>query len=102
MSSAALPEMNSWLRTPWYRFWKMLETRVDEGCKYCLQVPFGRRVYTPWFEMNLASNFTQAVKSVREADSAVLTADAHFILYQFARRAVLGSGLSGISAMVAR
>ena len=88
MSSASLSKMNSWLRIPWYRFWKMLETRAYEGQEYCLQVPSGRRVYTPWFEMNPASNFTQAMKSVREADSGALTADASFMLYQFARRAL--------------
>lgn len=88
MSSAAIPRLNIWLRTPWYRFWKVLETIAYEGREYCLQVPSGRRVYSPWFEMNPASDFTEAVKSIREAESGVLTADARFMLYQFARQAV--------------
>jgi O-methyltransferase len=87
-SSAALPKLNSVLRIPWYGFWKFLETKIFQGSEYCVQVPSGRRVYTPWFQMDEASDFGQALKSIRQVDGGCLTPDASFMLYQLARHAI--------------
>lgn len=86
MGSAAISQLSSLLRAPWYRFWKTLEMKAYAGREYCLQIPFGRRVYTPWFEMKPTSDFGQALKAVRQVDGGCLTADAYFMLYQLAQR----------------
>jgi hypothetical protein len=88
MKVAILRKINAWLKIPWYWFWNTIETKIYEGRDYCLQLPYGRRSYTPWFEMGEASDFTRAWRAVRTAGPITATSDAAFMLYQLARRSV--------------
>jgi O-methyltransferase len=86
MSGAALPKLNMYLRIPWYKFWKLIERSLYAGRSYTLHIPFGQRVYTPWFEMNPQSEFTRVMQSVRASGPQWYPIDKCYMLYQLARR----------------
>jgi O-methyltransferase len=87
-----LPAFNKWLRKPWYRFWKLIESSLYDGRSYCLHIPYGQRVFTPWFEMNPESDFTCMIRSIRSSGPLFYPIEKCFVLYQLARRSFLLPG----------
>jgi predicted O-methyltransferase YrrM len=61
----------------------MVERRFYQGKEYTVQVPYGRRVYSPWFDENGGSEFSQIMKEVQNSGGLVQTADRAYILHQF-------------------
>lgn len=88
MSNAALSIGSRFLRKPWYTFWRTLEKMVYRGRSYSLHVPFGQRIFTPWFETNVGSGFARDIAAVRSSGPLVVSPDRCYMLYQFANRAV--------------
>lgn len=74
------------LRRPWYLFWQLIENLFYRKREYTLSVPFGHRIYTPWFDTD--SEFTRIINKVRALGPMAVSPDRCYILYQWARRSV--------------
>lgn len=88
MSNAAISKRSRLLRKPWYAFWRMLEKKAYWGHAYSLQVPYGQRIFTPWFEKEATSDFAHTLSAVRAVGPLVVSPDRCYMLYQFALRAL--------------
>ncbi len=86
MKVAIKRRITAGLKIPWYWFWRMIESKIYQGREYSLQVPYGRRSYTPWFQTDETSDFARAWRSVRTTGPITATSDAAYMLYQFAQR----------------
>jgi O-methyltransferase len=82
--AAAASRFGRGLRRPWYVFWRNVERIFYEGHDYTVHVPFGQRVYTPWFAPN-GSPFAEAMARVRAGGPVAVSVDRCHLLYQLAR-----------------
>jgi O-methyltransferase len=73
------------LRRPWYKMWRAVERIFYQGREYTLQVPFGQRVYTPWFGQGGESTFAQAMTRVRASGPVGVSVDRCHLLYQLSQ-----------------
>jgi O-methyltransferase len=80
------------LRKPWFLFWRFVRIVLYEGKSYTLHVPFGHRVFTPWFDIKNNSEFSEVLKTVQKAGGSIVSADRYYMLYQFARMSVNRGG----------
>jgi len=88
MKTAAIGWIGRTLRKPWYLLWNFIEKRWYEGHEYTLQVPFGHRVFTPWFATKSEFDFAKMLELVRSAGPLVVSPDRCYMLYQFCRRSL--------------
>ena len=80
------------LRKFWYAFWRLIERCFFHGQAYSLHVPYGHRIFTPWFEEDSNSDFSQVIKMVKGFGPLVVSSDRCYILFQLARKASLIPG----------
>ena len=92
MKSANIPKIGRVARRPWYRFWKWVESRLYTGKEYTLQVPFGRRVFTPWFKDKTGDEFAALLKSIHRDGALMASPDRTYLLHQLVRRASRQAG----------
>ena len=85
MTNAAIGTAGRVLRKPWYAFWKLLERACYRGHEYSLSMPYGYRVFTPWFSTDPSSDFYRLVQSVRAGGPLAKSADRCYMLYQLSR-----------------
>jgi hypothetical protein len=85
---AALGQTGRALRRPWYAFWKWVEREWFAGRSYSLSIPYGYRVFTPWFSTDESSEFSRLVRSARERGPLTKSADRSYMLYQLSRSAL--------------
>ena len=83
--SAAVGPVAKVLRKPWYAFWRLVERRWYAGRTYSLSIPYGYRVFTPWFATDERSEFTRMMRAARERGPLTKSADRCYMLYQFSR-----------------
>ena len=83
--NAAVGQAGRALRRPWYAFWKWVEQRWYAGRDYSLSIPYGYRVFTPWFSTDDSSEFTRMVRSARARGPLTKSADRCYMLYQLSR-----------------
>jgi O-methyltransferase len=86
VSSVRLSAVGKLTRKPWYGIWRFIEARFYQGREYTLQVPYGRRVLTPWFNQNGQSDFAAALRTVRSSGAFTQTPDRAYVLYQFVKQ----------------
>ncbi|MCI0645018.1 MAG: TylF/MycF family methyltransferase [Chloroflexi bacterium] len=87
MKGAALSPLGKLLRRPWYWFWHFLAKFFFQGRSYTIHVPFGDRVFTPWFDLDSSSNFAQIIRIVQANGPLVVSPDRCYLLYQLACQA---------------
>jgi O-methyltransferase len=92
VQNAALSPMLRLLRKPWYLFWGLVEKVLFRNRSYTIQVPFGHRVYTPWFDDSSDSDFAKSLASVRSSGPFVVSPDRAFVLFQWCRRSLRVEG----------
>ena len=63
----------------------MMEKGLFQGREYTLHVPFGHRIFTPWFAGNSESEFSRFARVVRSAGPLVVSCDRCYILYALCR-----------------
>lgn len=85
MTNAAVGTLSKALRKPWYTFWKLVEKGYYRGRDYSVSVPYGYRVFTPWFSTDPRSEFYTLIQSARAAGPLAKSADRCFMLYQLSR-----------------
>jgi len=51
MNNVALSRSQKMMRKFWYAFWRLIERYFFQGRVYSLHVPYGYRIFTPWFDM---------------------------------------------------
>ena len=51
MNNVALSRRQKMLRKFWHAFWSLIERSFFQGHVYSLQVRYGYRIFTPWFDM---------------------------------------------------
>jgi len=86
MNNVALSRSQKMLRKFWYAFWRLIERYFFQGHVYSLHVPYGHRIFTPWFEKNPNSEFSQVLRMVKESGPLVVSPDRCYVLFQLARR----------------
>jgi O-methyltransferase len=86
VSGASLSPLFKFLRKPWYWIWRLVERVWFQHRSYTLQVPFGHRVYTPWFDTNSNSEFAEILTSIRASGSFTVSPDRAYVIYQWSRR----------------
>lgn len=84
MSTAQLSKGSRFLRKPWYILWRTVEKAIYHGHSYSLHVPYGQRIFTPWFETNTKSDFVHALTTIHSSGPLVVAPDRCYMLYQFA------------------
>lgn len=87
MSTAAIGRATKALREPWYALWTLLERRLYQGREYTLQMPYGHRVLTPWFDTKSGSELAGMPRAVRAQRPLVVSRDRYYMLYQGAATA---------------
>jgi len=92
MNNVALSRGQKLLRKFWYTFWSFIERRFFQGNVYSLQIPYGHRLFTPWFEKNPNSEFSDILRTAKESGSLIVSPDCCYILYQLAKRTALIPG----------
>jgi hypothetical protein len=92
MNNSQISSVGKLLRKPWYSLWHFIDSALYQGHTYTLQIPHGHRVFTPWYDTESDSDFSRALKEIRADAPLVVSADRCYILYQFARRALLLPG----------
>jgi predicted O-methyltransferase YrrM len=70
----------------------MIERLLYEERGYTLQVPYGHRVYAPWYDKTESSDFHAAMDAVRRSGRVTVSPDRCYILYQLSRRSLLLDG----------
>jgi len=75
------------LRKPWYAFWRLVERRLYRDRSYTLQIPFGQRIFTPWFAAPEVGEFASALAATRHSGPLIVSPDRCYMLYQFCTRA---------------
>jgi O-methyltransferase len=88
MAGAAISPMQRLLRKPWYVFWRLVERLLYDNRAYTLQVPFGHRVFTPWFDSTARSEFAVSLEAVRRSGPFMVSPDRAFVLFQWCRRSL--------------
>jgi O-methyltransferase len=83
MRNAQIGGVGRLLRKPWYLWWKWVEKCAYSGREYCLSIPFGHRVYTPWFSSD--STFARLYENVG-GDS--VSVDRCYIIYSLCQRSL--------------
>lgn len=73
-------------RKLWYAMWRVIEKLAYAGREYSLLVPFGQRVYTPWFSKHADPDFSRIMEAVRRAGPLAVSSDRCYILYQLCRQ----------------
>jgi O-methyltransferase len=86
--NAAVGQAGRALRRPWYAFWKWVERGWYTGRDYSLAIPYGYRVFTPWFSTDDSSEFARMVRSARAWGPLTKSADRCYMLYQLSRSAL--------------
>jgi O-methyltransferase len=86
VSGVRLSTVGKLTRKPWYGMWRFIEARFYHGREYTLQVPYGRRVLTPWFNQNGQSEFGAILQAVRSGGAFTQTPDRAYLLYQFVKQ----------------
>jgi len=79
-------------RTPWYLAWRVVEKAFYSGKTYSLQIPFGHRVFTPWFSNDADLTFSRMMADLRAEGPVTVSSDRCYVLYQLARMALLRGG----------
>ncbi|WP_005033722.1 TylF/MycF/NovP-related O-methyltransferase [Holophaga foetida] len=92
MDNSSIGFFSRWARRPWYWFWKALEARQYRGREYSLQVPFGRRVHTPWFAKPDGSLFSEALSVAQEGGYVSQSPDRAYLLCRMVQHASLLGG----------
>ncbi|MGH2447960.1 MAG: TylF/MycF/NovP-related O-methyltransferase [Chloroflexota bacterium] len=69
------------LRTPWYRGLKLIERRWYRNHAYPVSVPYGRRVYAPWYDP--AGEFHRSWDTVHRSGHVLWEQPHGYMLYQF-------------------
>jgi O-methyltransferase len=90
--NAAIGTIGKALRKPWYAFWKLVERHGFAGRDYSLCVPYGYRVFTPWFSSDDACEFATVVRGARARGRLTKSADRCYMLYQLGRSCLRFSG----------
>jgi O-methyltransferase len=80
------------LRKPWYMFWDFVTKFFFEGKPYTLQVPYGHRVFTPWFDIKNSSEFSEVLQIVNKSGESIVSPDRYYMLYQLARMSLNRDG----------
>lgn len=62
-----------------------LAKRLYEGREYVPIVPYGYRVFSPWFDTSRESEFARILSLVRSAGRLTVSPDRCYFLYQFCR-----------------
>jgi predicted O-methyltransferase YrrM len=91
-SKASISTLGLVLRKPWYWFWRTLENVGYRGKSYTISVPFGQRIYTPWFADEGESEFQNIIRKVHQSGPTAVSLDRCFLLYQLARAATFYDG----------
>jgi len=52
MNNVAITRGQKFLRKFWYIFWRFIERWFFQENVYSSQIPYGQRLFTPWFEKN--------------------------------------------------
>jgi len=92
MEGVALSRTTRALRRPWFALWRLIENMLYTGRSYTLHVPYGQRIYTPWFDVNRESDFTRAMHVIRSSGPLTVSPDRCYMLYQLARRSLTVPG----------
>ena len=92
MNNVAISRSQKFLRKFWYIFWRFIERRFFQGKVYTLQIPYGHRLFTPWFEKNPNSEFSEILSMVKDSGPLIVSPDRCYILYQLVKRASLLPG----------
>jgi O-methyltransferase len=79
-------------RKPWYSFWRLVERLFFHNRSYTLQIPFGHRVFTPWFDTSSQSEFAGNLAAVRKSGPFTVSPDRAFMLFQWCRRSLKVAG----------
>ena len=83
----AISRVGRRLRRPYYWCWEQLRRRAYDGRSYTIAVPWGQRVYTPWFADPAASEIAAAIASVRSHGPMAVAPDRCGVLFHYAREA---------------
>ncbi|SCZ61487.1 hypothetical protein [Thiohalomonas denitrificans] len=79
MERANIPKLGKIARKPWYGLWRWIESHIYAGKEYTLQVPFGRRVFTPWFIGQGEDEFATLLKSMRQNGALMASPDRTYL-----------------------
>jgi O-methyltransferase len=64
----------------WYALWNGVEHGLFRGREYGLAVPFGYRVFTPWFETGTGGHFSRRYGRAERSGSLHISADRGYLL----------------------
>jgi hypothetical protein len=84
MRSVAVGAPGKLLRKPWYSFWRFLERAGFRGHEYGIHIPYGQRIYTPWFETNQRTDFSKVISQVQSSGRLGVALDRCYVLHQLA------------------
>jgi O-methyltransferase len=87
MTSANISKLGKLFRKPYYWFWRLVE-KIYEGNTYGILVPWGQRVFMPWFDSQSDSDFAQIIKEVRHGGAVTTASDRCYILHQLLKRSL--------------
>src|SRR5690242_16399410 len=70
------------LRKTWHAWWRFVRTLFYDNREYTVLVPFGKLVYSPWFDPS-NTDFQSSIKKLEEAGPSIVSRDRCHILHQF-------------------
>lgn len=85
MHGVAIGRAAKVLRRPWYATWRAIERRLFLNREYSLHIPYGDRIYTPWFDTSEAQDFSRIIQRTQAAGRLGVSLDRCFVLYLQAR-----------------
>src|SRR5262245_11536967 len=86
MVTAKVSWLGRMLRKPWYWCWRTTQRWFFVGRDYTLLVPYGQRVFTPWFSNDADPRFAEILRKVRASGRDASAADRCYMLYQLSNR----------------
>lgn len=75
----------------WFALWRFVERLLYRGA-YSVLVPYGTRVFTPWFDRSSRSAFAGAYDVAARGGPMIVSRDRGYLLHAFARQAALLPG----------